>query len=114
MPPKPLPTDTRSGGPPKAAEKTVREQLAEPLEMVFDSWFDKPSNIELVEPRWLELARLALARHRAEPEAVEGCICVDCPRCTGAKDEDDTCCCWEAGHGAGLAAQEERVGEVQP
>lgn len=44
----------------------VAPRLLEALEMVFDSWFDKPSNIKLVEPRWLELARPAIAEAKGK------------------------------------------------
>ena len=34
--------------------------LVEALEGAFASWFDKPSNIEKVEPKWVADARAAL------------------------------------------------------
>ena len=74
MPPKPLPTDTRSGGP-KAAEPTVRDDLAEALEMMGEAIglaaYRKAAadlgRIPVAETAFKH-ARLALARHHAEPE----------------------------------------------
>lgn len=96
--------------------QTVREQLVEALECMepllrsFDNWCridrrnqcqshlgDKPCSVVAARRAFNK----ALDRARAEPEGVDGCICVDCPRCSSAKDEDDTCACWEAGHAEG-------------
>lgn len=87
------------------AEQTVREQLAEAME----TCVGELTNIDAsFKERWeaSKVGIAALDRHRAEPEGVDGCICPDCPRCSAAKDEDDTCACWQAGHATGLEVKE--------
>ena len=110
--------------------QTVREQLAEALEMMGEAIglaaYRKAARdlgrIPVAETAFKH-ARLALARHYAEPEGHcksagyllpcdTSCPCYQ----EGANEShstgcnDDSCDCWAAGHQEGLEAQRDRVG----
>ena len=112
------------------AEQTVCGALAHALEMTADRyhriWCPHKTAFEDCTYPICATARLALDRHRAEPEGpcTVACDqpteahCVDhCPCYQAGANEghstgcnDDSCACWAAGHEAGLEARRERVG----